>query len=173
MSNRLPVEVNPFRLIEQRRLLTGSVSLKTLPRLREQVLGAADDFAVTLDFTHSASQLPMITCQVKGEVELECQRCLEPVKWILDTQSEVVLTTSDTDRQPEEDGYEVYIVEDEHLPVLEFVEDEILLALPAVPRHDDCTPVKPLRESEEVVTHSGQQDKQNPFAVLKDWKKLE
>ena len=172
MSNRLPIEVNPFRLIEQRRILKGTVALQAMPRVCEQVLSVKDDFVVTLEFTHSASQLPMIKCYVEGAVELECQRCLEPITWVVNTESEVVLTTSDTDRQPEDEGYEVYIVEDEHLPLLAFVEDEVLLALPTVPRHEDCAPFKPLREAE-LPTPSGQEDKPNPFAVLKDWKKLE
>ena len=177
MSNRLPIEVNPFRLIEQRRSLSGGVSLQHLPRLRELVLGAEGAFAVEMDFTHSASGLPMIAGRVQGGVTLACQRCLEPVRVGVDTRLNVVLTTSQTDREPEEEGYEIYIVDDERLFLQDFIEDEILLALPVVPRHDSCQPVRPLHDAspDDVDEHEdpAQGGRQNPFAALKDWKKTE
>jgi uncharacterized protein len=175
MSNRLPIEVNPFRLIEQRRSLSGVLPLQQLPRVRELAAESTDsEFAVEMIFTHSASGLPLITGSVKGEVALNCQRCLEPVTVQVDTQLNVVLTTSQTDREPEEEGYELYIVENEQIFIRDFIEDEILLALPVVPRHDDCQPVKPLFEgSPDDLKDSAAEEKANPFAALKDWKKSE
>ena len=175
MSNRLPIEVNPFRLIEQRRNLMGVLPLQQLARVRELALEPTDsEFAVEMIFTHSASGLPLITGSVKGELVLSCQRCLEPVEVKVDTQINVVLTTSQVDREPEEEGYELYIVDDERIFVRDFIEDEILLALPVVPRHEACQPVKPLFEgSPDELKDSAAEEKANPFAALKDWKKSE
>lgn len=176
MSNRLPIEVNPFRMIEQRRSLTGVLPLQQLPRLRELAVGSeVSEFKVEMIFTHSASGLPLIAGSVTGELWLSCQRCLEPVKVTIDTQLNVVLTTSQTDREPEEEGYELYIVDDERIFVRDFIEDEILLALPVVARHAACQPVKPLFEGspDEFVEPSAAEESKNPFAALKDWKKSE
>lgn len=181
MSNRLPVEVNPFRLIEQRRQLAGVFKANSLPRLQELLVAAQDnsEFTVALDFDYSPSKLPMISGTVNGSVALECQRCLKPVDVQLDTELNVVVTASQTDRRPEEQGYEICIVEDERLFLQDFIEDEILLALPTVPRHEDCEPVKALRETATEEQNTGnieyqqEEEKDNPFAALKDWKKTE
>lgn len=175
MSNRLPIEVNPFRLIEQRRSLMGVLPLQQLPRVRELAAESTDsEFVVEMVFTHSASGLPLITGSVKGELVLSCQRCLKPVGVKVDTQINVVLTTSQVDREPEEEGYELYIVDDERIFVRDFIEDEILLALPVVPRHEHCQPVKPLFEGSPAdLEDSAAEEKANPFAALKDWKKSE
>ncbi len=176
MSNRLPIEINPFRLIEQRKLLVGAISLPQLPRLRALVVAESEaDFAVEMDFVHSLSGLPMIKGHVSGQVTLECQRCLEPVVVGIHTDLNVVVTESQTDREPEQEGYEICIVDNERLFLQDFIEDEILLALPVVPRHSDCQPVRPLRDAafDEALEYSVSEGKKNPFDALKDWKKTE
>ena len=176
MSNRLPVEVNPFRLIEQRRQLVGRLPLASFPRLTALLADDNGDVAVVLDFFRTTNKLPVIGGSVKGTLALQCQRCLEPVLFELDAQINVVVTTSQTDRRPEELGYEICIIENERLFLQDFIEDEVLLSLPAIPKHDICQPAKALREDiDDTVSNEqpGQKDKENPFAVLKDWKKLE
>lgn len=175
--SKLPVEINPFRLIEQRKSLQGKMPLQQLPRLLELAMQPEGEFEVQLNFSRSDSQLPRVTGAVRGQVALQCQRCLEPVMIEVNTATEVVLTESETDRRPEEAGYELYIVNNERLFLQDFIEDEVLLALPVVPRHKHCDPVRPLRETEadeETMIDTAQTDeKENPFAVLKDWKKTE
>ena len=46
MLNRLPVEVNPFRLVEQRKLLSGILPLKHMERLKELTVADSDDLQV-------------------------------------------------------------------------------------------------------------------------------
>lgn len=181
MLNRLPVEVNPFRLVEQKKRLTGVVPLKQLSRLAEMALPETEDFSVELDFTRSTSNLPMVQGYVRGTVMLECQRCLQPIQYRIDSPVRVALTTFQSDERPEQEGLEAWLVEDDRLFLMDFVEDEILLALPFVAKHEQCEPVRPLIEAlptDIPAITSGQEDdpaqaKKNPFAVLKDWKKTE
>jgi uncharacterized protein len=106
---------------------------------------------------------------------------MQPVTIPLDVPVEVALTTFESDERPEQEGLEAWLVEDERLFIQDFVEDEILLALPLAAKHEQCEPVRKLIEalpSDVVLTESGQEDsavitKKNPFAVLKDWKKTE
>jgi uncharacterized protein len=155
--------------------------LQQLPRLVDVVLAGSQDVAVTLDFTRSVGGRPMIKGHIRGNVVLECQRCMQPVTIPLDVPVEVALTTFESDERPEQEGLEAWLVEDERLFIQDFVEDEILLALPLAAKHEQCEPVRKLIEalpSDVVLTESGQGDsavitKKNPFAVLKDWKKTE
>ena len=183
MLNRLPVDVNPFKLVEQRKCLTGVLPLQKLPRLAEIVLAGSQDFAVKLDFTRSLSGLPMIKGYVRGEVALECQRCMQPVRLPVNCVVEIALTTFQSDERPEQEGLDAWLIEDDRLFIQDFVEDEILLALPLVAKHEQCNPVRELIEALPsdipVETTHGQAEKtlvetkKNPFAVLKDWKKTE
>ncbi|WP_287601134.1 YceD family protein [Thiothrix sp.] len=161
--------------------MAGVMPLQQLPRLVEVVLAGSQDVAVTLDFTRSVGGRPMIKGHIRGNVVLECQRCMQPVTIPLDVPVEVALTTFESDERPEQEGLEAWLVEDERLFIQDFVEDEILLALPLAAKHEQCEPVRKLIEalpSDVVLTESGQEDsavitKKNPFAVLKDWKKTE
>ncbi|MDX9988815.1 DUF177 domain-containing protein [Thiothrix unzii] len=161
--------------------MAGVMPLQQLPRLVEVVLAGTQDVAVTLDFTRSIGGRPMIKGHIRGNVVLECQRCMQPVTIPLDVPVEVALTTFESDERPEQEGLEAWLVEDERLFIQDFVEDEILLALPLAAKHEQCEPVRKLIEalpSDVVLTESGQEDsavitKKNPFAVLKDWKKTE
>ncbi|EIJ36938.1 YceD family protein [Thiothrix nivea] len=181
MLNRLPVDVNPFRLVEQKKRLTGAMPFKQLPRLAEVALPETGDFAVDLEFTRSLSGLPIIVGSVRGRVVMECQRCMKPVEFPVDSDIQVALTTFQSDERPEQEGFEAWLVEDDRLFIQDFIEDEILLALPLVARHEQCEPVRELIEalpSEIAATQVSQTDdkpegKKNPFAVLKDWKKTE
>ena len=181
MLNRLPVDVNPFRLVEQKKRLTGAMPFQQMPRLAETALPETGAFEVDLEFTRSISGLPIIQGHVRGTVMLECQRCLQPVEFPVDSEIQVALTTFQTDERPEQEGFEAWLVEDDRLFLQDFIEDEILLALPLVARHEQCEPVRELIEalpSEIPATEASQTDdvpegKKNPFAVLKDWKKTE
>lgn len=184
MLSRLPVEVNPFRLVEQRKRLHGLMPSGRMSRLQEVVLPETDDFTVEMDFTRSISGLPMISGYVRGCVVVECQRCMQPVQIDVDSTLEVALTSHQADERPEQEGLEAWLVEDERLFLQDFVEDEVLLALPLVAKHEQCEPARELIEAlptdlpanESTQTdddNDGQAVKKNPFAVLKDWKKTE
>lgn len=177
MLNRLPVEINPFRYVEQRRELSGIMPLREMLRLAELAVDSSGDFQVELIFGLSETHLPMVTGTIQGKLQVECQRCLQPMMLTIDHSVEVVFTRSETDRRPEEAGYESWVVEDDSLYLRDFVEDELLLAMPLIPRHDSCQPIKPLIEGYEddaVDNESAPtEEKQNPFAVLKNWKKSE
>lgn len=180
MLNRLPVEVNPFRLVEQKRNLSGVMPWRQLPRLQEIAIAGTGDFDVELVFTCSdVLRLPMIAGFIRGTVMLECQRCLQPVAIPLDCRLATALVDHDSDGRPEQEGLESCLVEEERLFLQDFIEDEILLALPMVAKHEQCEPLRPLIEAlptdelgknEAAAAPTG---RSNPFAVLQDWKKTE
>jgi uncharacterized protein len=76
-------------------------------------------------------------------VELTCQRCLEEFTYPVGARVEMALVESETGESVPE-GCEVLIVEDGRLRPADVVEDELIMALPLVPRHarsDDCGPL--------------------------------
>lgn len=99
-----------------------------------------------------------------GQVALTCQRCLQPVledldidRWIrfVDTEAEAAALDADSDDD--------VLALPRHLDARELIEDELLLALPLVPRHDVCPDPLPMAASEEEAV---EEDRPNPFAKL-------
>lgn len=117
--------------------MTGILPSKQMPRLADVALEGSEDVSVKLEFVRSPHGR-MIDGYVRGRVVLECQRCLQPVQFLLDAPIHVALTTFQSDDRAEQEGLESWLVEDERLFIQDFVEDEILLALPFVAKHEQC-----------------------------------
>jgi len=99
-----------------------------------------------------------------AQVALTCQRCLKPVtediaidRWIrfVDTEAEAAALDIDSDDD--------VLALPRHLDARELIEDELLLALPLVPRHEVCPEPLPLAEEAEEPEV---EERPNPFAAL-------
>jgi uncharacterized protein len=71
---------------------------------------------------------------------LACQRCLEGISFKLDIDSRLELIPEDAELSQDEleDDTRDFLPVGGELNVAELVEDEVLLALPAAPRHERC-----------------------------------
>ena len=97
-----------------------------------------------------------------GEVPLQCQRCLRPV--VIEVQVErsfLFVHGEDAAAQIDNDIEEDVLPITRALDLRELIEDEVLLALPLVPRHDVC-PTPLVAGGSEVPL----QEAPSPFAVL-------
>ncbi len=109
-----------------------------------------------------------LSLRAHADVVLECQRCLAPMPFAIRIDREFRFA-------PSEDAAAELDAEDEEHDVLatsrafdlqELLEDELLLALPIVPRHDVCP--QPL-----VADDGIDEPLPNPFAALAGWKRRE
>lgn len=182
---RLPVEVDPFRLVEQGRIYDGRIPLGDFPRLKELLFvdSVKKESAnktlidVALEFTKTDTGLPVIKGSINTIMEVPCQRCLKAETVPFETQLNVVLVASDSQAERLQEGYDTWLVEEQRLFLQDFIEDEILLAMPQVIMHEACESARELIEAlpEDLVNGDEEQnekaqDKGNPFSVLKDLK---
>ena len=172
MSSRLPVEVNPYRFIEQQRILIGGIAVSKLPRLKPLLTSNDGDVAVRLEFVRSGNRLPMIIGHLSVELILVCQRCMQSMLQRVDTDLSLVLVTSDEQSVQLQDGYDTWLVEDEKVFLQDFIEDELMLALPLAAMHEQCEAARPFIEGlpSDEINESAEDKKANPFAILKDLK---
>ncbi|MDG4550864.1 MAG: YceD family protein [Candidatus Contendobacter sp.] len=134
----LPNKVDPWRLAAESGRLNGALTLATLPRLAA-VLNRADGVAnVALLAGVDQRGVRFIEGTVRTEVELICQRCLGVLRLPLEAVVSLGLARNEAeaDRLPEE--YEPLLVAEGVIGVADLVEDELLLALPLIPRHEDA-----------------------------------
>jgi uncharacterized protein len=152
---------DPWRLAQQGGTLTGRVALESLPRLAPS-LAAAGHAEYRLAFYLDSEHRAVASGHVVAELVVQCQRCLEPMAIVVDSDFALAFVRGldEAARLPE--CYEPALAEDGWVRPAELVEDELMLALPPVPLHEDldCATVRagPEPSDEPPVA--------NPFAVL-------
>ncbi|WP_346286804.1 YceD family protein [Zoogloea sp.] len=100
-----------------------------------------------------------VDLSIRGDLVLQCQRCLEAVVWPCEVQNRLLLLRPGEalpEDELENDDVDALEVEPS-TDLLALVEDEVLLAMPLVPRHNDCEPPVKAGVDEEI----------SPFAVLR------
>lgn len=82
----------------------------------------------------------------RATVVLECQRCLQPLPVALDARRRLrFVDTEEEAARLDEDSEDDVLALPRRLDLRELVEDELILALPIVPRHDTCPHPLPTR----------------------------
>ena len=111
-----------------------------------------------------AGKQPSLMVGADTEVTLECQRCLQPMRVPLHAERRIFFVEGEEaaaalDAESDDDVLALTPA----LDLADLVEDELLLALPLVPRHEQCP--EPLPRA--FVEHDPATDPaDNPFAVL-------
>jgi uncharacterized protein len=99
------------------------------------------------------------------ELPLECQRCLKPVATRVDVErSFLFVRGEDAAAQLDADSDDDVLALTRALDLRELIEDELLLALPLVPRHEVCETPAPLSSGE--AEHADGDEPPHPFAGL-------
>lgn len=160
----LPPFLEPFRLCDAHARITGRVEGARLGRLREFSVGESSDIDVDLQFSRDAEKRARVTGTVDGSVRLTCERCLGLLDFPVHAEVSLLAIPAGTEVPELADDPDILEVEDERASLATLVEEEILLALPQYPVHDDCDMVPYDRGAE---ADAGRQDeKPNPFAAL-------
>lgn len=149
--------------------LDGQWPLQELTRLAEMHM-AGEAPAAEVQWQVRGELLPVtggvaevwLHLQAQAELDLCCQRCLGPVRETVTIDKPLRFVTDEAqaaalDAELEDD----VLALERTLDLRELVEDELLLALPLVPRHGECPQPLPLPAEETEA-----EQKANPFAAL-------
>ena len=164
MSNGpIPKKADPRKLAERGAQITGIVEISAMPRLASFLCSEQGAVDVTLEFAVDEQHLRTVTGTAKGQVLMTCQRCLEPVSIDVEATFNLAVVLNDEQARNLPRYFDPLLVEEEDVELLPIVEDELILSLPSVPKHVDCSVKTSWGESETVRL---QQEKPNPFSVL-------
>ncbi len=104
-------------------------------------------------------------------VPLTCQRCMGAVQTYLQVDQWYRFVATEAIAMAQDDASEEdLLVLTPQFDLAEVVEDELLMALPLVPMHDEC-PVMPVFSAGALDVPAVETDKPNPFAALAQLKK--
>jgi uncharacterized protein len=166
MEKFIPEHIDAFRFAEQSLGLDGLVKVADMRRLNSNVVPGNDTVAANLQFGRDEQGVTFLKGHLHGNLTLQCQRCIE--HYIYEIMSDFVLgivkTLDEANALP--DHYEPALAVEGSLALREVIEDEIILNLPIIPRHEpeDCKVKLPLKDS------GWEHGEDNPFHVLESLK---
>lgn len=172
MLDRLPEYIDPLHLADKRAELKGQIPLKDLERIAGMLYSVEGSVAVELVFGREG-RLAKIEGRIEAVLELQCQNCLQAITWPVSSAIKLGIVTSleQADRLPED--YEpLLVVEEQKMPLKDIIEDELLLALPAFPKHQHvCFNADALnKDSINSSANDPQSVAENPFSILANLK---
>jgi uncharacterized protein len=144
----------------------GVTPVAEMSRLNKDCADQSGQVSWSVDGATSKQGYPQITLSVHGTVQLVCQRCLTPYAYEMDSATVLLLGKDDDEADEIEE-----LIADESIDVIvgsrncdirDLIEDEALLALPQVPKHEVCP--------DNTVLDAVKSDKPSPFAGLKNLK---
>jgi len=173
----LPAELDVFEFVRRQQVIRGRFSVHHLSRLldglpEQPVAGQPDseDQAGVVSFEArglgESEGKSMLALSVRAMLMLECQRCLGPMQYLVDgkTVFEVVRSESElgSDDETDEDDEPERIVGSRRFDLVALIEDELILGVPYIPRHEAC----PGQSEKIAATDPDAVERPSPFAVL-------
>jgi len=165
MQGKLQQSYRVSKELGQNSEFNGRIALARLPRLSSLVIPDDAEIEVTFEFTINLYQHPSIKGHIDTELQLECQRCLQPMAHKLSLDFDLLIDASDEDVQ----SFKIDTVfsDEGYLDVYEVIEDELILALPLISMHEDSACNKNWTAD---TLPDDIEPENNPFAVLQTLK---
>ena len=121
--------------------LSGELDIDELTRLKSLLHSGVGSVRATLRFRQRGGGWLAVELDYQGSVHLVCQRCLEPFRHEVVETVNVVVTNGDSVSLAVPEGYEPFELEGGRLQPAQLIEDELIVAIPLVPKHarvEDC-----------------------------------
>jgi DUF177 domain-containing protein len=157
------------RLAEQRAQFEFEIPLGELPGIPAEFSVAAEPVQVRLQFGRDRG-FAVADVRLRAVLEPRCQRCLGAMRLPIDADSRVAIVDSAAAaaRAPEE--LETFLAPDGHSTLAALAAEELLLALPIVPRHaeGECRLAAGVVETmPQSAPGAPEAETQRPFADLR------
>lgn len=131
--------IDSLEFARSRKALRGTLGLASLQRLAESLSDGEGELVFEVRGEIDARLRPRLRIIVEGDINLRCQRCLGGMRHHLAVDSSLlVLKPGDQQEQVDIDDLDG-VPASACTEISELIEDEVLLALPYAPRHDEGT----------------------------------
>ena len=155
-------------------MLDGRWPLSELARLADDAAGTVDEpveWSARFEQRREHGGAPQVWLHLRAQARVarECQRCLQPVLLALNVDRAFrFMATEDEAAALDAESEDDVLVLSRQFDLRELVEDELLLALPIVPKHEQCPapwlPTGPDRTGDDALPV-------HPFAALASLKR--
>ena len=166
MRPELPETIDPMRLAKTGKELSGSYDLRQFDRVN---VSLDKDSKVQVFFKlvfsrDDENQIYSIVGDLKTVLPQICQRCMEPKQHQINGIIKMAIVTNEAEAENLPTEFEPYIDTGVPVKLHDFIEDELLLAMPIVALHEEqeCPAANKFKHE--------QREKESPFAELKNLK---
>ena len=164
LTDPLPATLDARKAATRGVTVEGVLKPRDLPRFQALLASENGTIQAQLRFSRDEEMRCLVSLRVEADVDVTCQRCLEPLAHAVRSRFVLGLVTSIAEAKRLPDTYESLLAEEETVSPRDLVEEELLLALPAVPRHTErCFPTP---ESRGLRAEQEDKSAESPFAVL-------
>lgn len=171
MSSFSIAPVNVFEAARTGRSVQGELPLAAFARLGPTLLGAGT-VRYAFDCARDDRGRPSAQLTFEAVVVLRCDRCNGPVRLPLNGAAwfYFVRTEDELARIPVDESDEEPLIGSERFDLHALIEDELILALPISPKHEDCSLPVDVDGAVAEPAADPAPDRPNPFAKLAQFK---
>ena len=171
----LPSQIDVRKLAAKGAEISAETPVSQLPRFVDMLANDGSSIAVDLRFYTDDERFKRIDGVLRGNVEVYCQRCLEPMPLAVDTEFSLGIVWSEEDAKRLPSTLEPLIVGEEFVDLADVVSEELILSMPYVSYHDpeDCGQASNYTtdtEPSDSPVEAGEEKRDNPFKVLEQLK---
>lgn len=167
MSREYPDWISPERAAEGKRVYSGTVKLSRMKRLAPLLVSADGEASFVAAFRRDIDQRVIVDLQVEAALPLVCQASLEVYDEQVKRRCDLAVIERDSEQDDLPENYEPVKTENGRLAIASLVEEELLLALPQVPRKPGLEKVEYSTGGETPESAASQKKgKKSPFAAL-------
>ena len=163
----LPKVIDYNKFVARGELVSGMLKRNAFTR-NEGIFSLVSDVSVKLSFRQNENGEVTLNAGVSAVVSADCQRCLELLEFEIKKSSEFSIRENDdknTGNLPLDDGRDIFYANNGKLDVLGLVEDELLLAVPMIPKHENISSCGSMDHEPDSKGISGVR---RPFADLRE-----
>lgn len=176
MSREFPDFIDPWRAAEGKKRFYGTIPLHRMKRLGPLLEAAELSAAFEAEFAFDRQRRVTVKITVEALLTLMCQRSLEPFEFPVSQTSCLQVISGPQDQALLSDSEEFVTAESGRLAILDLVEDELLLAVPQVPRNPNIDVVESYdapSQHREGIADQTQSTTRKPFERLAELMKKE
>ncbi|MCA1780447.1 MAG: YceD family protein [Xanthomonadaceae bacterium] len=165
MSRDFPDWFDAERTAQAERHFAGEMRLEWMPRVLDLLDSPepTDEIGFELQAGRDEQNTVCLNVRVHGTVPMTCQRTLKRYWQPIESCSTVAIVASEREADELPENLEPRLAAQGNVRTVELIEDELLLALPLVPRDPNSEPVGEVEKAVDEATETG---RQNPFAEL-------
>lgn len=151
--------------------VAGYLPLASLKNLSAMLTDTEGSVQAVLSFRIDQERRRRIDGQLTATVNVQCQRCLEPVQINLGEQFELAVVSTEARAKELPAALDPWLSDEDTLCPADIVEEQLILCMPIVSTHTQCNAavVQDVLEKGVGIEHSDQaEEKQasSPFSVL-------
>lgn len=168
MPNTVPDILDPWRMVQARRVFEGTIPVKQMERLIGLLATPTGEIAYRVEFGSDEFDIACADLKIDAGLSMLCQRTMQVFVQPVRIEQRLGLIRDESQEAALPESYEALLVTDGQLRLKEVIEDELILSLPLVA----LSPGAPLEQVPLTAGSAPDTDQaSSPFAVLGQLKK--